>query len=65
METHGIPIDIRWDLFQVGTSFFVPGIDREELDRHIRREMKRMNISVITRKVIENDILGVRVWRIP
>lgn len=65
METHGIPINLRWDLFQIGASFFVPGIDREALEKQIRREMRRLNIHTITRQVVENNILGVRVWRIP
>jgi len=65
VETHGIQIDLQWDLFQIGTSFFVPGIDREGLEAHIRSEMRRLNIRVITRRVVENNILGVRVWRIP
>ena len=65
METHGIQINLQWDLFQIRTSFFVPGIDRQGLEKRIRREMHRLAIRVVTRQVIENDILGVRVWRIP
>ena len=65
METHGITINLQWDLFQIGTSFFVPGIDREGLEKHIRREMRRLDIHVTTRRIVENDILGVRVWRVP
>lgn len=65
METHGIPIELRWDLFQIGTSFFVPGVDREKLDKQLRQEMRRLDIRVVVRQVVENDMLGVRVWRIP
>ena len=65
METHGIPIDLQWDAFQISTSFFVPGVDRKELERQIRMEMRRLGIHVVTRQVVEKDILGVRVWRVP
>ncbi|MCG3770978.1 MAG: hypothetical protein JW384_02158 [Nitrosomonadaceae bacterium] len=65
METHGIPIDLQWDLFQISTSFFVPGVDRQGLEKHLRGEMHRLAIRVVTRQVVENDILGVRVWRVP
>jgi hypothetical protein len=65
VETHGIPIDLQWDAFQISTSFFVPGVDRQGLERQIRGEMRRLGIHVVTRQVVENDILGVRVWRVP
>lgn len=65
METQGIPIEIQWDLFQIGTSFFVPGVDRDALEQHLREEMRRLNLRVITRRVVENGVLGVRVWRVP
>lgn len=65
MKTHGIPIQLDWDRFKIGASFFVPGIDREELEKSIRAEMQRLQVNVITRRVVENNILGVRVWRKP
>lgn len=65
MQTHGIQVDVPLDKFLVGTSFFVPGVDRDKLEAHIRREMKRMKIPVVIRQVVENRTLGVRVWRMP
>lgn len=64
METHGISIEIDWSKLKVGASFFVPGIDQSTLQAKLREEMRRMHIDVITRKVIERNILGVRVWRV-
>lgn len=63
METHGKPIEIRWGEFKLGTSFFIPGVDQSKLARDVRRETTRLRIPVIIRKVVERDVLGIRVWR--
>jgi len=65
METHGIPITIDWDKFQVGTSIFIPGVDQKKLHRDLRQEMGRLKLKVVIKPVVEHDILGVRVWRVP
>ncbi len=65
METHGIPVTIDWGKFQIGTSIFVPGVDQGKLQREFRREMQRLKLKVVIKPVVENDILGVRVWRVP
>lgn len=65
MQTHGIPIELDWNRFKVGTSFFVPGVDQDALGKMLRAEMRRLRVNVITRKVIEGNVLGVRVWRLP
>jgi len=63
LQTHGIPIKIEWGKFKVGTSFFIPGIDQDDLIRQVRWEMKRLKIAVEVKAVAENNMLGVRVWR--
>ena len=63
LQTHGIPIKIDWGKFKVGTSFFIPGIDQDDLIRQVRREMQRLKIVVQVQAVVENNMLGVRVWR--
>jgi hypothetical protein len=63
LQTHGIPIKIDWEKFKVGTSFFIPGIDQDDLIRQLRREMQRLKIGVQIQAVVENSMLGVRVWR--
>lgn len=65
METHGIPIEIDWGKFQIGTSIFIPGVDQDGLKRQIRWEMRRLQLKVVIKGVVENDILGVRTWRVP
>jgi hypothetical protein len=63
LQTHGIPIKIDWGKFKVGTSFFIPGVDQDDLIRQVRREMQRLKIVVQVQAVVENNMLGVRVWR--
>jgi hypothetical protein len=65
VETHGIPIEIDWGKFQIGTSIFIPGVDQDGLKRQIRWEMRRLRLKVVIKGVVENDILGVRTWRVP
>ena len=63
LHTHGIPIKIDWGAFKPGTSFFVPGVDQEWLNREIRKEAYRLGLAVTIRFVAEKGLLGIRVWR--
>jgi hypothetical protein len=65
MQTHGVPIEVEWEEFLVGTSIFIPGVDQEELRRQLRWEMDQRKLKVVLRFTVENNILGVRVWRVP
>jgi len=51
-----------WRLLKVGDSFFVPRNDfhREE---YRPKPTDAMNIKVTSRKCLENEIWGIRVWR--
>jgi hypothetical protein len=63
LETHGKPLEIKWGEFKLGTSFFVPGVDQARLVKDMRSETARLRIPVIIRKVVERNVLGIRVWR--
>jgi hypothetical protein len=63
MEVMGLPILIEWVKFKPGTSFFIPCTDRRAIERFVRQEAKRLEFEVITKHVVENNILGLRVWR--
>lgn len=60
----GLPILIEWPKFQPGTSFFIPCVNRRAVDRFVRQEAKRLRVGVMTKQVVENNILGLRVWRV-
>lgn len=64
MQTHGVQIRIDLSKFVLGSSFFVPGVDPRILRQEITEEMRAHRIKVDIRFAIENDVLGVRVWRI-
>lgn len=53
-----------WDELQVGDSFFVPGKTRATFNGFASRFKKTHGIHFTLRTVTENDIKGVRIWRI-
>lgn len=64
MVIDGIAYEINWPEFTVGSSFFVPCIHDEEGRARIEAKMRRLGYRVIIKIVIEDDIRGLRVWRI-
>jgi hypothetical protein len=64
MQVLGIPLLIEWDKFHPGTSFFIPCIDRRDVQRFVMQEARRLRIPVACKQVIENKVYGLRVWRL-
>lgn len=64
LETHGIPVQIDWRGFKIGTSVFVPGVDQQTLHYALRRAARRRGFDIVTRSVVERGMLGVRMWRV-
>jgi hypothetical protein len=64
MKIYNLPILVRWDKFQPGTSFFIPCIDRKQMERMVLAEAKRLKVDVLCKHVIENNVYGLRVWRV-
>ena len=64
MQVLNLPLLIEWGKFKPGTSFFVPCVDRREVERFVRREARRLQLNVVCKQVVENNILGLRVWRV-
>ena len=64
MKIHGISFNVVWEKFGVGTSFFIPCLDPVETEHQIKRTTKRLGFRIKTRAVIEENIKGLRVWRI-
>ena len=64
MEVMGLSLLIEWDKFHVGTSFFVPCIDRKPVEKFITREACRMKLNVVCKQVVEKGVYGLRVWRV-
>lgn len=63
MNVSGLSLLIQWNKFYPGTSFFIPCVDRREVEKFVRSECKLLQIKVITKQVIEDGVYGLRVWR--
>ena len=64
MRIHGISFNIVWERFGVGTSFFIPCLDVNEAMRKVKEVARRFRYGVKTKVVVEENIKGLRVWRI-
>lgn len=64
IEIEGIPVVIEWHKFAIGSSFYIPCLDREELAKNITLAARRRNMRVKYRFTLENGTQGVRFWRV-
>tara|TARA_R110002020_G_scaffold104177_3_gene243849 strand:- start:8003 stop:8200 length:198 start_codon:yes stop_codon:yes gene_type:complete len=64
MLIHGINFDVEWSKFDKAASFFIPTIDVDGTKKIIQAECKRLKMKIRTKGVTENQIRGVRVWRL-
>ena len=59
-----ISYDINWKKFRRGTSFFIPCLDCTLAKNEVLKVTKRLKIDVLIKISIEDNIKGLRVWRI-
>lgn len=59
----GVEIKVRWSLFPVGASVFIPALNLSKLIRQMHREAEIRNIKLVHAERIEASKLGVRFWR--
>lgn len=64
MRIEGVAYKINWRGFKRGTSFFVPCLNYPTAVETIQRITRRHKFEVVTKVVIEENIRGVRVWRL-
>lgn len=55
---------IEWDKFQLGASMFIPCLNRRAMQKFIEKETQRLKMTIICKRVIENGLYGLRVWRV-
>ena len=53
-----------WNKMEIGDSFFLPNYKISQVSSGACAAGKRYGKMYITRTLIENDIKGVRVWRV-
>jgi hypothetical protein len=55
---------IEWSKFRPGASFFIPCLQRVKMERFVLAEARRIKVQVLCRRVVENGVYGLRVWRL-
>jgi hypothetical protein len=63
MQIEGIYYEVDWRKFKKGTSLTFPCLDPKRARTELRQVTKRLGIKVITKVVIEDKIMALRVWR--
>jgi hypothetical protein len=64
MKIDGVTYQLDWEKFSVGSSFFIPCLNDVEARDRIQRKMDRLGYTTIIKLVIEDEIRGLRVWRV-
>jgi hypothetical protein len=59
-----VPVAIEWHKFVVGSSFYIPCLDRQGTANQIAASAKERGMKVKFRFVLERGTQGVRFWRI-
>jgi len=63
LNPDGVRIVVAWDELVVGASVFIPCINTEEAMRQAAKIVVGKDFKTEARVVIEDDILGRRIWR--
>ena len=59
----GVRIIVRWDKMAVGASVFIPCINARKAREQVNVIFKRKGWKYLAKTTIENNKLGVRIWR--
>ena len=59
----GVPIDVVWDDFAIGTSVFIPAINTTKLIDQVKRRTAKLHWDMVFDIRIESGKWGVRFWR--
>lgn len=62
-DEHGLHLSLRWDLFIVGSSVFVPTITPRKAGRWFKKQGAKKGMEVEFKAGQENGIYGVRLFR--
>ena len=63
LNPDGVRIVVKWDDMVVGASVFIPCVNTEEAMRQAAKIVVGKGYETEARVVIEDEILGVRIWR--
>ena len=63
LNPDGVRIIVAWDELVVGASVFIPCINTEEAMKQAAKIVVEKDFKTEARVVIEDEILGIRIWR--
>ena len=63
LDPDGVRIVVKWEDMVAGASVFIPCINTEEAMRQAAKILVAKDYKTEARVVIENEILGIRIWR--
>jgi len=63
LNPDGVRVVVKWVDMDVGTSVFVPCINTEEAMRQAAKIVVNKGYKTEAKVVVENEILGIRIWR--
>ena len=63
LNPDGVRVVVKWVDMDVGTSVFVPCINTEEAMRQAAKIVVDKGYKTEAKVVVENEILGIRIWR--
>ena len=64
LNPDGVRIVVNWDNMVTSSSVFVPCVNAQEAIRQIKNIVKTKGWDIKTNVRVENNKLGVRIWRI-
>jgi len=63
LNPDGVRIIVKWGDMVAGSSVFIPCINTQEAMRQSAKILINKDYKTEARVVIENKILGIRIWR--
>jgi hypothetical protein len=64
ITTDTVQVAVEWHKFVVGSSFYIPCLDRQGIADQITASADERGMKVKSRFVLERGTQGVRFWRI-
>ena len=63
LNPDGVRVIVAWDELVVGASVFIPCINTEEAMKQAAKIVVEKDFKTEARVVVEDEILGIRIWR--
>jgi len=64
MVVEKVSYNVNWRAFKKGFSFFIPCLNPKEAKKEVLCTTKRLKLEVEMKVVIEDNVRGLRIWRV-